>query len=42
MRVAPAPLYNSAKDVHEFVSILRDVVAEVRKAMAAGEGGATA
>lgn len=32
MRVAPAPLYNTAQDVCEFVSVLRDVLHEVGRA----------
>lgn len=32
MRVAPTPLYNCASDVHQFVTILAKVVAEIRAA----------
>jgi hypothetical protein len=38
MRVSPAPLYNTAADVAEFVRVLRAVVTEV----AAGGGVAAA
>ena len=30
LRVAPAPLYNTASEVAEFASILRAVIADVR------------
>jgi kynureninase len=37
MRVAPAPLYNTAVDVLEFVTTLKAALAEVA-ALAAGTG----
>jgi hypothetical protein len=42
MRVAPAPLYNNASDVREFVLLLARVVRELRAEGGAGVGGGAA